>query len=170
MRTIYTKKTFRFLAWAGGPLPPPFIFSARLPLPPNPFNAPPTACNTYRESMLRPGSEFFHPGSRVKNYSESRIRIHIKEFKYCWPKKLFLSSRKYDPASSRIWIPDTNLDFFTHPGSRGQKGRKRPWTVPMEDWRLGSKCSLGGSWNRWSQVRITQMRSRIRIRIKWKSG
>ncbi len=40
-----------------------------------------------------PGSEFFHPGSRIR----------FKEFNLT--KKLFLSSRKYDPdCSSRIRI------------------------------------------------------------------
>ncbi len=53
---------------------------------------------------------FFHPGSR----------IHIKEFRYFNPKKLFLSSWKYDPGcSSRIRIL-----IFTYPRSRIQ-GSKR---------------------------------------------
>jgi hypothetical protein len=40
-----------------------------------------------------PDPNCFHPGSRIR----------IKEFKYFNPKKLFLSSRKYDPGcSSRI--------------------------------------------------------------------
>ncbi len=45
-----------------------------------------------------PDPNFFQPGSR----------IHIKEFKYFNPNKLFQSSRKYDPGCS--------------PGSRGRKG------------------------------------------------
>ncbi len=43
---------------------------------------------------------------RSKN-SRSRIPILIKEFKYFYPKTLFLSSRKYDPGGSsqiRIFI------------------------------------------------------------------
>ncbi len=52
-------------------------------------------------------SEFFYPGSRIR-IKEFRIfpsRIRIKEFKYFYPKKRFLSSRKYDPGwSSRIRI------------------------------------------------------------------
>jgi hypothetical protein len=33
------------------------------------------------------------------------------------------SSQKYDPGcSSRILIPDPDLDYFTQPGSRGEKG------------------------------------------------
>jgi hypothetical protein len=47
----------------------------------------------------------------------SRIRICIKEFKYLYPAKCYLSSRKYDPGCSSQ-IPD--YDFF-HPGSRGKK-------------------------------------------------
>jgi hypothetical protein len=47
-------------------------------------------------SIQIPDPKFFHPGSR----------IGIKEFKYFKPKRLFLSSRKYDPGcSSRIRIP-----------------------------------------------------------------
>ncbi len=58
-----------------------------------------------------PELTFFHPGSR----------ICIKEFKYFNPKKLFISSRKYD---SVLFIPDPDLDFLpiSDPGSRGQKG------------------------------------------------
>ncbi len=72
-----------------------------------------------------PGSEFlpsripdpnsFHPGSRI------RIKEFGEEFEYFKPKKLFLSSRKYDPGcESRIRI----LIFLLipDPGSSGQKG------------------------------------------------
>ncbi len=53
-----------------------------------------------------PGSDFFHPGSRIR----------IEEYKYFNPKNCFLSSRNYDPGcSSRILI-------FYPLGSRGQKG------------------------------------------------
>jgi hypothetical protein len=59
-------------------------------------------------SILDPESEFLStpdPGSASKNLS-------------IFPKKRFLSFRKYDPGcSSRIRILP-----FTHPGSRGQKG------------------------------------------------
>jgi hypothetical protein len=71
------------------------------------------------------GSEFLHPGSRVKK---------IPEFNYLYFKKLFLSSRKNDlGCSSRIPVLDffpsriPNVDFFlsripdSDPGSRGQK-------------------------------------------------
>ncbi len=61
-----------------------------------------------------PGSEFSIPDQK---YSGSRIRI--KEFKYFYAKKLFLY--KYDP-DVHPGILDPVLDFFTHPGSRGQKG------------------------------------------------
>jgi hypothetical protein len=47
-------------------------------------------------------------------------RIHIKKFKYLNSKKMFLSSRKYDPGcSSRILI-------FIHPGSRIQGSNRAP--------------------------------------------
>jgi hypothetical protein len=48
-----------------------------------------------------------YPGSRIQGQKDSgsRIPIRIKEFKYFEPKKLFLSSWKYDPGcSSRIGI------------------------------------------------------------------
>ncbi len=62
-----------------------------------------------------PGSEFFQPGSRVKRLPDpgSGYAAASKNLSFL-PKKLFLSSRKYDSVS-RSW-------FFTHPGSRGQKG------------------------------------------------
>jgi hypothetical protein len=57
-----------------------------------------------------PGSEFFHPGSRVKKFL---IRIGVKKipdphqkFKYFKPKKSFIYSRKYDPGCSS---PDPDL-------------------------------------------------------------
>ncbi len=60
--------------------------------------------------FLIPGSEFVHPGSRIRGQKESgsRIRIRIKEFKYFWPKNCFkaLGFRIQD-----LW-------FFTHQGSR----------------------------------------------------
>ncbi len=44
------------------------------------------------------GSEFFHPENRIRTTKNLRI----------YPKKLFLSSRKYDPScSSRILICNT---------------------------------------------------------------
>jgi hypothetical protein len=61
-----------------------------------------------------PGSEFFYPGSRIR----------IKEIKYFYLKKLFLSSRKYDPGcSSRIRI----LTFYPSriPGQKGAGSRIR---------------------------------------------
>jgi hypothetical protein len=63
-----------------------------------------------------PDPTFFHPGSRIRTVSipDPESRILIKEFKYFNPKKakkLFLSSKKYDPGcSSRI--PDPDADFL----------------------------------------------------------
>ncbi len=75
-----------------------------------------------KKSVLRiryvyPGSEFFHPGF---GFFPSRIRI--KEFKYFKPKKLFLSTRKYDSGcSSRILI----LIFYpSHPDPDPQHWKK----------------------------------------------
>ncbi len=49
--------------------------------------------------------------------SESRTRIRIKELRYLFnPKKLFLSSRKYDRGcSSQIRIPDPDFDILPIP-------------------------------------------------------
>jgi hypothetical protein len=67
-------------------------------------------------NFFPPGSEFFHPGSRIR----------IKELKYFDPKKWFLSSRKYDPDCSsgiRILIfypsriPDPGVKKAPDPGS-----------------------------------------------------
>ncbi len=62
-----------------------------------------------------------YPGSRIKKIPDPRSASkNLSIFK---PKKLFISSRKYDPGcSSRIQTPD--LDFLPSPdpGSRGQKG------------------------------------------------
>ncbi len=67
------------------------------------------------------GSEFF----------PSRIRI--KELKYFNPKKSFWAPRKWDPGcSSRIRV----LIFFTHPGSRGQKGTGSGSTTLLR-WFMG---------------------------------
>ncbi len=61
-----------------------------------------------------------------KFYPGSRIRIRIKEFKYFYPKKFFLSSRKYHSGcSSRIQIlifypsriPDPGVPKAPDPGS-----------------------------------------------------
>jgi hypothetical protein len=66
--------------------------------------------------------------SRIRTFpsriqGSKRFRIRIKEFKFFNLKELFLSSRKYDPGcSSRIWIPDPDLDFLpiSDLGSRGE--------------------------------------------------
>jgi hypothetical protein len=82
--------------------------------------------DVYPESKLFltriPDPNFFHPGyeffpSRIRIFPS---RIRIQKFKYFYPRKWFLSSRKYDPGcSSRIRI----LTFCPSldPGSRGQK-------------------------------------------------
>ncbi len=69
-----------------------------------------------RNVIPDPGSEFFHSGSwnQGQKDSGSRIRIRLKEINYLSPKKLFLSSRIYDPGCS-YWIPDPDLDFWPIP-------------------------------------------------------
>jgi hypothetical protein len=62
--------------------------------------------------------------NRETGPKKSRIRIRIKPTQ-TQTQKLFQCSRKYDPGcSSRIQIPDPDLDFlpFPDPGSRAQKG------------------------------------------------
>ncbi len=55
------------------------------------------------------GSKFFHPGSRVRKIPDPGIGTASTQ-------KLFLSSGKYDPGcSSRIQIPDLDLDLLTIP-------------------------------------------------------
>ncbi len=67
------------------------------------------SCCCLRIRDVYPWSEFFHPGSRIR----------IKELKYFNHKKLFLSSRKYDPG---CFIPDPDLLPIPDHGSRDQKG------------------------------------------------
>ncbi len=90
-----------------------------------------------RSRILDPN--FFHPGSRIR----------IKEFKYFYPKKCFLTSRKYDPGcSSRIRIltfypsriPDPGVKKAPDPRSRcgiqGSKTHRIPDPDPQH-WFLG---------------------------------
>jgi hypothetical protein len=78
-----------------------------------------------RIQLFHPGSriQLFHLGSRIQIFLS---RIHIKEFKYFNSKKLFLSSRKYDPGCSspiRILtfypsrIPEPGVKKAPDPGS-----------------------------------------------------
>ncbi len=64
-----------------------------------------------------PGSEFFHPRSRIQGPKDSGswIRIPIIGFKFL-TQKICLCSRKYDlGCSSRIRISDPYLDFIPIP-------------------------------------------------------
>ncbi len=77
-----------------------------------------------------------HPGSRIR----------IKEIKYSYPKKWFLSTQKYDPGClSRIRILDPDRDFLPipDPGSKGQKGIGSRIRIRNTGWRSGS----GGNGN-----------------------
>jgi hypothetical protein len=80
--------------------------------------------NKYKLSRIQIfPARILDPGSTRCRMPDPHPHQRIKYFE---PKKLFLSSRngrKYDPGcSSRISIPYPCLDFFPHPGSRGQKG------------------------------------------------
>jgi hypothetical protein len=79
-------------------------------------------CPVLRIRDKHPGSEFFHPGARVKKFRILDPDPYRRISVFFSPKKLFLSSRKYDPGcSSRI--PDPDLDFLPIPdlGSRVKK-------------------------------------------------
>ncbi len=66
---------------------------------------------------------FFHPGSRVKKIPEPGSRVKKRSYVFL-TQKLFLSSQKYDPGcSSRIQIPDPNLDFLPIPDQEVKKHR-----------------------------------------------
>ncbi len=80
------------------------------------------------------------------------------EFKYCNPKKWFLSSQKYDPGfSSRIRILDPDPDFLPIPdpdlGSQildpGVKKARDPRSrIPdpdLQHWRFRIALAVGGS-------------------------
>jgi hypothetical protein len=67
-------------------------------------------------------------------------------------------------VTSWIWIRIKVKIYKLFRGSRAVEGRGR------SQWRPGgSKWSPGGSVDQWSQIAITLMRSRIRIRIEAKS-
>ncbi len=85
-----------------------------------------------RTRDVYPGSDFFHPGSRVKKIPWSGSASASKNLSVL-TQKLFPCSRKYDPRrSSRIRILDPNLDFLPipDPGSRGQKGTGSRIRIP----------------------------------------
>ncbi len=102
-----------------------------------------------------PGSEFFHPGSQVKKIPDSGSRVRIKEFKYFYPKKLFLSSRKYDPGCLS-WIRIPELDFLPFPGP-GAKKAPDTGSATLKNYTVYILCQ---------KRRIWMGRSWIRIRIR----
>jgi hypothetical protein len=74
-----------------------------------------------------PGSEFFHPGSRVKKIPDPGFGSTSKNLSIFNPKNCVLSSRKYDSGySNRIWIlmfypsriPDLEVKKAPDPGSQ----------------------------------------------------
>jgi hypothetical protein len=88
-------------------------------------------------SIPDPGSEFLHPGSRMR----------IKEFKYFNPKKWFLNSRKFDPGcSSQIRIltfyPSRILDPWVKKGT-GSRIRNRNTAAHCTAYTIGTSwCTL----------------------------
>jgi hypothetical protein len=68
-----------------------------------------------------PDPIFSQTGYRIRTLFPSQICI--KEFKYFYPEKWFLSTRKYDPGcSSRIRILTFYPSRIQDPGSRDKKG------------------------------------------------
>ncbi len=85
--------------------------------------------------ILDPGSDFFPSRIPDPNCLHPGSRILIKEFMYfnpqTNPKKLFLSSKKYDPGcSSRIPDPDSDFLPIPDPGSRIQGSKRHPILDP----------------------------------------
>jgi hypothetical protein len=87
-----------------------------------------------------PDPTFFHPGSRIRTFSipdpgSSSKNLSILTPKK--PKKLFLSSKKYDlGCSSRIPDPDADFLPIPDPGSRGQKGTRSRIRIRNTAWRV----------------------------------
>jgi hypothetical protein len=85
------------------------------------------------------------PGTLIRMFSIPDLesvffpsRIRIKEFKYFNPKNWFLCSRNM----IRVVNPGSGSCFFSHPGSRGQKGtefRIRNTAVHLS---YGGLCAL----------------------------
>ncbi len=88
-----------------------------------------------------PGSDFFHPGSRIRTVSILDPGSSSKNLSILTPKKQkkwSLSSKKYDPGcSSRIRMltfshPGSRIRMltFSHPGSRIQGSKRHPISDP----------------------------------------
>ncbi len=83
------------------------------PLPDLPDICPTTSDTSVADQDVYTRSRIRIFPSRIPNPGSkgSRIRIHIQEFMYFWPKQSFLNSRKYDQGhSSRIRIFFSILD------------------------------------------------------------
>ncbi len=83
----------------------------------------------HRQIRVRDGSQSqvallrirdVYPGSQIpdSNFCQPGYLIGIEEFKYFNPQIVSLLSEIW----SGSFIPASDPDFFTHPGSRGQKG------------------------------------------------
>ncbi len=81
-----------------------------------------------------PGSEFFHPGSRIR----------IKEFKYFNSKNCFYALGNM----IRVVHPGSGSRYFTHPGSKGQKGTGS--RIRIRNTALDQYVHLGWTLTRWT--------------------
>jgi hypothetical protein len=110
--------------------------------------------------MFIPDPNFFPSRIRIFSIPDPRSkffpsRIFIKECRYFHPKKLFLSSRIYDPGcSSRIRIPDPAFLPIPYPGS-GVKKALYPGSesATLIDWPtdlpyIRCRCGSGSGFSR----------------------
>ncbi len=125
----------------------------------------------YPQSLYRiphPNFSIPDPGSKVS-------RIRIEEFKYFWPKKLFLRSRKNDlGCSSRILIPDPDFfpsririldpDFFPS-RTHGSKRHRIPDLHPQHCFSI---CTLHSS-DRTKMYRYVLILLKIPITFFWQA-
>jgi hypothetical protein len=114
--------------------PPGSLVRCQLPSQQGQF-IPPNSANTAVRSLVFlcgnqcSGSGINIPGSRIRIFPSQIHGQKVEKFrirdKYCYRKKLFLSSRKYDPGClSRIRI--VILSPSRGPGFRGQKRQRIP--------------------------------------------
>jgi hypothetical protein len=109
-------------------------------------------------SRRYPGFEFSYPGSRVQEQKDTRIRIHVKEFKYFNPKICF---QALGNVIQNIH-PGSGSCFFTHPGFQiqGSKRHRIPhhsFIIRFFSWKSSK------SFSRCCELALVSMRIQNRI-------
>jgi hypothetical protein len=80
------------------------------------------------------GYEFFQPGSRVKKVPDPGSGSATRKLSIFNPKKLILSSRKYDPGCLfRITDPRSQIWIFATPDPAAKKASD-PGSLIFVDW------------------------------------